>query len=147
MEIKRDSWHYRMVKYYSYNDVYRINNGMVDSCAYIRLVVFRVLLSILFALLGLLVAGGVLSCFGDLLAWICFVVYNGYVPLAESGFVALALTITSVAVVGLVFCSMWIANGGDERVANAIDKVVDITFMSQAYDSIKNKFCSKVVLK
>jgi hypothetical protein len=135
MKISRDSWHYSVAKSFASikdDELLHLFPEKLDSCKYIRMVISGVLKAIglsVAALAGITVA--FLLMFAPVLQFF-FKIYPEIVVLSTfAWFLALVF-----------FIEKSIKNAFINSSINKNERAPG--FISQAYDRIKNKFCSKV---
>lgn len=128
MIVSKKSWHYRLnTKFNGYVD-YR------DSCEYIRATVLNVLVLLAVVVMVNVILGAVIV-----------IPVTAISAMAVTGVWwyddAFNLPIASVILVMIIFCAVQYTNWRDNRWYHA---PFTPTFVGQAYERVKGKFCSKL---
>lgn len=146
IELKKNSWHFRMAKRCStrYN-YYGYNSSAASLCQYAK--------DVFLGTVGSLCAGFCLA-FASLgtIMQIVFSVQHGvllHAPLEGSGFVGMLLgigffTCLVAMIVGLLLAALFILGKTVEAVGNAVEDVKPPSILVEAYKGFKGKYCPTV---
>ena len=140
MIVKENSWHLKLLKEYNTKWYQEAKHGWSDSCEYIRRVLVALVVSIILTIVLSAILGSIV---GDCIAWVCamFSMWQ-FIPPNEPVIVIFVIATSLVLTRMLISFSEWNAN----RKANICVAEKEPGFISQAYDHLKNKYCSKVIV-
>jgi len=134
-EIKKNSWHYRLVTTYAMGSHIELDNEDVNICEYIRNIFKGAFIALVVVFLVGFPAGCAAGCVASALiyfgVWIA-IAYPGDPSIVTTiGILTMALTLIGFISAGLVWLRNYVPTNPGR----------DPGFITEAYRSYKNKFC------
>lgn len=142
-KVKPKSWHYHVVSSYARVSQWELESGKYDFCKYLRKVVSGLFLALLFGLLITVLLAPLTITF----SWVAasLVTFTWVKPdINDMGFWFGVTEIVIICLIGLLALGFFTNEYLKEKDITLFRKVSPPGFISQAYDSFKNKYCLKV---
>ena len=133
--INRNAWHFR-----AQHQIFSLRGDPEDFCAYVRRVIWSVLVLALFAIAA--IAGGCIAVYstGDFIGWLVAGIVYGFVRIEGGVGFAAAMTAGVLA----LFC---VGISRLARTGGALLTEHKPEFLSDAYRSIKDRICYRLEIR